>query len=128
MHEQPALGQVADDLVGRVAGRHAVQPAVVVVEPARLVDGREDGQVVDARQLEVLAAAARGDVDDPRALVDGDLVPGDDAMLDLRARRERVERTLVPEPDELRARHDLARSVSSGNRATITHSPFSRRP
>ena len=47
MHEQPALGQVADDLVGRVAGGHAVQPAVVVVEPPRLVDGREDGKVVD---------------------------------------------------------------------------------
>ena len=50
VHEQPALGQVADDLVGRVTGGHAVQPAVVVVEAPRLVDGREDRQVVDARR------------------------------------------------------------------------------
>ena len=46
--EQPALGQVADDLVGRVARRRAVQPAVVVVEAARLVDRRQHRQVVDA--------------------------------------------------------------------------------
>ena len=104
MDEQPALAEVADDLVGGVARREAVQPAVLVVEPARLVDGREHGQVVDARELEVLRAAARGDVDDAGALVDGHLVPRDDAMLDPRARRERVERAGVPEPDELLAR------------------------
>src|SRR6185436_20547568 len=101
VHEQPALGKVADDLVGGVTGRCPVEPAVVVVEASRLVDRRQDRQVVDAGELEVLAAAARGDVDDPRALLDRDVVPGDDAMLDVRAGRERVERTLVPEADEL---------------------------
>ena len=49
-------------------------------------------------------------------------------MLDLRAGRERVERPLVPEADELRTRHTTSAKVSSGNRATITHSPFSRLP
>ena len=41
------LGEAADDLVGRVGRRKAVEPAVGVVEPPRLVDGREHRQVVD---------------------------------------------------------------------------------
>jgi hypothetical protein len=97
------VGQVADDLVGGVTGRGAVQPTVLVVETARLVDGRQDRQVVDAGELEVLGAAARRDVDDAGALVHRDLVPGDHAVLDRRPRRERVEGAVVVEPDELRA-------------------------
>ncbi len=75
--------------------------------PARLVDRRDDGQVVDARQLEVLGAAARRDVDDPRALVERDLVPRDHAMHDARLRRQVVEGTGVLEADELGARRAL---------------------
>ena len=40
LDEQSALGEVADDLVGRVGRREPVQPAVLVVEASRLVDGR----------------------------------------------------------------------------------------
>ena len=61
---------------------------------------------MDAGELEVLGAAARGDVDDPRSLLDRDLVPGDHAVLDPRAWRQRVEGPVVAEPDELGARHD----------------------
>ena len=90
--EQPAVGEVADDLLGRLHRREAVQPAVVGVEAAALVDGREHVEVVHLRELEVLAAAARGDVDDARAGVERDVVPRDHAMLDRGARAERVER------------------------------------
>ncbi len=62
---------------------------------------------MDAGQLEVLGAAAGGDVDDPRALLDRDLVPIDHAVLHLCARGERVERPLVAKADERRSRHDL---------------------
>jgi hypothetical protein len=64
--EQPALAEVADDLICRLDRREPVQPAVLLVEVTRLVDRCEDGEVVDLRELEVLGAAARGDVDDSR--------------------------------------------------------------
>jgi hypothetical protein len=81
---------------------------------------------VDAGELEVLAAAARGDVDDPRALLDRDLVPRDHPVLDLApGRGRRTARGSAA--DELLAADALAKR-SSGYRATATHSPFSRRP
>ena len=58
--------RVADDLVGASDRREAVQPAVVVVEVPGFVDRRQHGQVVYVGELEVLAAAARRDVDDAR--------------------------------------------------------------
>ena len=85
LDEQPALGQVADDLVGGLGRRDAVQPAVVVVEAPGLVDRRQHRQVVHARELEVLGAAPGRDVDDAGALVERDLVPRDHAVLDGRA-------------------------------------------
>ena len=39
--EQAAVLEVADDLLGRLRGREAVQPAVLGIEAARLVDRRE---------------------------------------------------------------------------------------
>ena len=69
-----------------------MQPAVVVVEVARLVDRREHGQPERAAELEVLGAGAGGDVDDPRALLERDLVPRDDPVLDRGAGRQVVER------------------------------------
>ena len=102
--EQVALlGEAADDLVGRVGRREAVQPAVGVVEPPGLVDRREHRQVVDAAELEVLLARAGRDVDDARPLLERDLVPGDDPVLDLAAGAELVERAAVAKPDELLA-------------------------
>jgi hypothetical protein len=57
--QAPALAEVADDLLLRLGGRGPVQPAVAVVEAARLVDRGEDGKVVLTRELEVLGTAAR---------------------------------------------------------------------
>ena len=82
LDEHALLLEVADDLLRGLDGRQAVQPAVVVVEAARLVDRHQHGQVVHARELEVLGAAAGRDVDDAGALVERHLVPRDDAMVD----------------------------------------------
>ena len=82
------------------------EEAVAGVDAAALVDRHEHRQVVDLRELEVLGAGARGDVDDPAALVERDLVPGDDAVHDPLLRREVVERPRVLEPDELLATRD----------------------
>ena len=90
-----------------------VEPAVLVVEAAGLVDRRQDREVVHAGQLEVLAAAARRDVDDPRAFIDGDLVPRDHPVLDARTGGQRVERALVPETDEAEP-GTVSSKVSSG--------------
>ena len=101
--EEAVLGEPADDLVGRLRRREAVQPAVVVVEAARLVDRHQHRQVVDPPQLEVLLARSGRDVDDPGAVLERDVAPGDDAMLDVRAGAELVERACVAPADELLA-------------------------
>ena len=103
LDEEAGLAEPADDLVRGLAGRDAVQPAVVVVEAARLVDGRQHCEVVHLRELEVLATAPGSDVHDPRALVHRHVVPRDHAMLDRRARAEIVERPAVAPADKLRA-------------------------
>ena len=95
--EQAALAQVSDDLVGGLDGRAAVQPAVVRVEAPALVDGHENRKVVYLRQLEVLGAGTRRDVDDSCAFVERDLVPGDHAVDDASGRRDVVVRPLVLE-------------------------------
>ena len=81
--EEAGLAEPPDDLIRGLGRREAVEPAVVVVETARLVDRRENRQVVHARKLEVLAAGAGRDVHDPGPLVHRHVLPGDDAMLDL---------------------------------------------
>ena len=115
LDEEAALGEVADDLVGRLDGREAVQPAVVVVEAAGLVDRRQHRQAERAAELEVLGAGAGRDVDDPGALLERDLVPRDDAVLDARAGREVVERALVAQADELRSRARAGRRCRRGS-------------
>ena len=85
------------------AGAEPVQPAEVRVEAAGLVDGHHDREVVHARELEVLGAAARRDVDDPGALLERHVLPGDHPVLDLLGGRQVVERPLVAEPDEVGA-------------------------
>ena len=78
-----------------------MEPAVLVVESSRLVDGREHREAFTLPQLEVFPTAARCDVDDAGALVERDLVPGNDTVLDGRPRLQRVERSLVTPADEL---------------------------
>ena len=56
------------------------QPKPVQVV-ADLVERRDDRQAQRLAELVVLRAAAGRDVDDARALVLADLVPGDDAVL-----------------------------------------------
>ena len=128
LDEEAALGELADDLVGGLDRREAVQPAVVVVEAAGLVDRRQHRQAERPAELEVLAAAAGRDVDDAGALLERDLVPRHDAVLDRRA-RARGRRTArgsagrrAPRPD---APHEPLVRDSARPR---THSPFSRRP
>ena len=101
LEEKARFSEATDDLVGRLRGREPVEPAVRVVEVACLVHRAEDGQVVDPAELEVLLARSRRDVHDAASLLDGNVVPGDDPMLDLGSRPEVVERPAVPQPDEL---------------------------
>ena len=109
--EEAGLAEAAHDLVGGLHRREAVQPAVVVVEPARLVDRRQHRQAERPAELEVLAAAAGRDMDDAGALLERDLVPGDDLVLDRRAGAEVVERPAIAEPDELLAAHTLLEAL-----------------
>ena len=102
--------QVTDQLILRVAGRQTVQPPVVVVEASCLVDRREDRELMDPRELEVLRAAARRNVHDAASLLERDSVPGNDAVLDPSDRRQVVERPLVAGADELRALDDPNRA------------------
>ena len=102
--EQPAVAaEVVDDPLGGLVRVHAVQPAVVVVERAGVVDRRQHGQAVAHAELEVLGAAARRDVDDARALVERDVVPADHAMLDVLLHGQVVEAGRVRPADELGA-------------------------
>ena len=101
LDEDALLLEVADDLLRRLGRREPVQPAEAVVEAPRLVDRLHDLEPVHLRELEVLVSAAGRDVDDARALVERDLVPRNDAMLDL---GDVVERAAVRPADELRPR------------------------
>ena len=114
--EEPAPLEVVDDPLGDVGGLEAAQPAEALVVAAVLVDRADDRQAERLAELVVLGAAAGGDVDDPGALLLGDLVPGDHAVL-VRGRRlvagalgerrldrgQLVERARVAPPDELGA-------------------------
>ena len=66
---------------------------------------------MDAGKLEVLRSGARGDVDDPSAFFQRDLVPGDDPVLEAGGGGEVVEGPLVRESDQLGAGDRLHRDV-----------------
>ncbi len=95
LEEEARLGEPADDLIGGLRRREPVQPAVRVVEAARLVHRGEHGELVHEPELEVLLAGAGSDVDDARSLLERHLVPRDHAVLDLGAGPEVVERPAV---------------------------------
>ena len=101
LEQDALLREPADDLIGGLGRREPVQPPVAVVEAARLVDGREHREIVDPAELEVLLTRAGSDVDDPGAILERDVVPRDDAVLDACGRRKVVERPPVRPPDEL---------------------------
>ena len=110
--EQTALPQRLDHRRGNLVRRQAGKVAEPRQHPTGFVDRHHDRQVVNARQLEVLRAAARGDVHDAGPFVRHDVVPRDDAVHDPHLRRKVVERTLVLEADELLAsNHTLGRRV-----------------
>ncbi len=109
--EQATLAEVADDLIGCVAGRDAVEPAVLGEEVAGLVDRHQHLQPVLLAQVEVLGACARRDVDDAGAVVERDVVPRNHTVRDVRDRGQMVERPLVLEPDEIGAAHALHEMV-----------------
>ena len=82
---EQALGlQAVEDGGVGLADALAGELAEAVGVDAGLVDRRDDRQAVDLRQLVVLGAAARGDVDDAGALFLADVLPGDDRVLDAR--------------------------------------------
>src|SRR5213075_1964279 len=62
-----ALAEVVNDHLRRLGGDVAVQPAVLLHEGAGLVDRDQRREVLATAELEVLLAAARGDVDDAGA-------------------------------------------------------------
>ena len=68
--------QIADDLILRIAGGLAMQPAEVAIEAPGLVDRHEYRKVVNLRKLEVLGATPGRNVNDPAPLLERDLVPG----------------------------------------------------
>ena len=91
-------------MASRVASSATTAPvsdAEAVDVDALVVDGRDDGEAVLLAEREVLLAAARRDVDDAGALLVGDLVPRDDAVLDALLRRQLVERAAVRQADQL---------------------------
>ena len=109
--EQPTLAEVADDLVGSVTGRDAVEPAVLGKEVAGLVDRHQHLQSVLLPQVEVLGAGAGRDVDDAGAVVERDLIPRNHTVRHVRDRGQMVERPLVLEADEVGAADALHEMV-----------------
>ena len=105
LDEQPALLQVADDLARRASSVElAVQPAVLGVEAARLVDGRQHRQVVDARTSSKSSAPQPGAMwTMPGAGRPSTPRPTGSRGARRRARAELVERARVAPADELRA-------------------------
>ena len=95
------LRQVGDNLVGGISRPEPVEPAVLRIEPASLVDRRQHREAERPAELEILLAAARRDMDDAGAFLQRDAVPGDDLVLDLRGGRQMVEGALVPQPEQL---------------------------
>ena len=75
------MPQIVDHGLGDLVGREAIE-----AEPGQhasgLVERSEHRKVVDPRQLEVLRARTRRDVDDARPLVEHDVVPRNHPMHD----------------------------------------------
>src|ERR671934_257703 len=109
--QEAPFAKVAGDLIGSVAGRGAVQPAVVLVEAPRLVDRGQHRQALAPAEIEVLLTRAGRDVDDARAFLERDLVPGDDPVLDSFRRRKVVVGPPVAPADELGASENLLEGV-----------------
>ena len=104
--QEPAAAlEVLDDEVGHLVRAVARELAVALDEEPRFVDGHEHGQLLALADLEVLGAAARRDVDDPRALVHGDVGIADHPVGDLGLRRQVVEAGDVGASDQLSAAH-----------------------
>ena len=81
MVEPPASLQVVDDRLRDVRGLLAAEPVEPVEVAAVLVDRPDRRQPELLAQLVVLGAGAGRDMDNARALVLADLVPGHDPML-----------------------------------------------
>ncbi len=107
---RPRAREVGGDVLARLVGPTAGQPPVRGEERAGLVDRHQHGEVLHLAQVEVLAAAARRDVDEAGALVRRDLVPHDHPVSHLAPGAEVVEGTGVAPAHELAAQerlHDL---------------------
>ncbi len=114
--EEALLLQVLDDALRDPVSIEPGQPAEARQVVPVLVERRDDRQAERLAELVVLRAGAGRDVDDARALVLADLVPGDDAVLVARPAViaaaagecgldgvELVERTVVAPADQISA-------------------------
>ena len=90
--EQTALLQQAGDRDGGVDDRRSRKGAQAIEVSSFGIHGCDNGKPVPAAEIEVLEAAARGDVDDPGAFLGGHLLPGNHAMLDAPLDGQIVER------------------------------------
>ena len=68
--------QIIEDRLGHIGDVHAGQPAKALDEIAVIVERGQDGEVVLFAQVEVLGAAAGGDVDDAGAFALAHAIPG----------------------------------------------------
>ncbi len=113
-HEEAGGAQARCDLGRHLGHALALERTVAGDVAAALVGGREDGEAVAPAQLEVLLAAARGDVHDARALVRRHLVPLDHPMLDALLRGQVVEGPRVAPSHEGGAGQALAHVGEAG--------------
>ncbi|MBA7714041.1 hypothetical protein ES703_123055 [subsurface metagenome] len=80
LEQDALLFQVGDNLSRHVLNVLSREPVKALQVDTVLVQGCDDGQVVDVCQVKVLLAAAGGNVDDTGAFLGADLLPGDDPV------------------------------------------------
>src|SRR5207237_903971 len=78
--EQPPLLEGRDDRLAHLVGGEPFEGAVARDETAAVVDRRQNRELVDPPELEVLGAGTRRDVNDAGSFVERDLVPRDPSV------------------------------------------------
>ncbi len=94
--EQAAVLQQEGDRHRGLDHRRPREGAHALVVASFGIHRRDDGEPVPAAEVEVLEAAARRDVHDPRAFRGGHLVPRDHAVFHVPLDGQIVERPRVP--------------------------------
>ena len=119
--EEPAPLEVSGDLGGHVTRVFSLEPAIPLDISRHLVDRHEDWKLLGLRQREVFGAAAGRDMDHPGPLGLTNVLPRDHAVPRHALSRGwelLVERSAVPEADELAASDGLEHRRGSRNRGS----------